>query len=197
MKRLLLTTGIIVLIAAIVGATDVRIKDTVGIESLIVLNTTTETDTSAMIGLGRVGDGDARPYSGVMGWIYAPTPTAYVDTSLADSAGLSDSVIVTVCIQFGYIVDTIKVDTLLSPDTMAFEWWADYEHVQTGTNTYIPSDSSSDSAWSGAIWLPTDNPTISYLMYDNLFFIATAYDSTTGGDSALWALAYRVRLIEK
>ncbi len=200
MKRLMLTVVVAFATMAIVGivstpaptASDVKIKDTVGVETLIALDTTQETDTSAMIGLSVYGDRAARPYDGVVGYIYANTPDS-IEGVTGDSMGLSDTVIVTVCVKFGdYRVDTIKVDTLLTPDTMHFEWWGDYEHNPTGENVVM---SVADSV-GGGVYVP-GQATAQFLLYDDLFFIATAYDSTTEEDTVHWRLDYRVRLIER
>lgn len=166
----------------------------VGIDTVLLLSHDSANATTVTIPLC-TPFGEYKSWDGFIGWFYAPNMALYVDTSVAGKNAV-DTVILTITAGWGYRRDTVLVDTLLPPDTAVFEWWNDNDFVRTGSVTLIDADSSSDSAWAGGVYVPTDKPSRRLMYYDNLYIDVYESDSAGTGDSLAGYNQYRVRFIE-
>lgn len=166
----------------------------VGVDTVILANADSGFATQIVIPLTDKNQTE-KSYTGFFGYFYAPNIAVYLDTQIVNS-GKVDTAIVTITAGYGMRRDTVKVDTLLPPDTCVFEWWNDNDFVKTGAVTLIDADSSSDSAWAGGVYVPTDKPSRRLMYYDNLYIDVYESDTAGAGDTGIFLNQYRVRLID-
>lgn len=195
MKRIALCLLLVGLLASPAMAGAKRMKDYSGSLTLDLLNSDTATEQINKILITSPKARD-KSYDLVMGYLYVGDAVVTGGGADPDSLGTLDSVIITVITGWGVTTDTLKVDVLIPPDTCVFEYWADYDYVQTGTNT--PTlDSTGGAEYVGGVWVPTDAPSPKSLYYDHLWFTAYGVDTTGALDSLAFTIQYQFRFIER